>query len=157
LDLTASYGYSQTNPDFDIGMKDPDRALRMGASFSLNLFNGLQNRTKIQNAKIEQKTQKLLREEAQLNLMKDITDAHETYRKALFILQLEKRNLNAAELNFRRTEELFNLGQVTNTQFREAQLNLIRALSNISSAKYTAKLNEIELLRLSGVLIAEGN
>jgi len=155
LDLTASYGYSQFNPDFDIGMSDPDRTFRMGASFSFNLFNGFQNQIKIQNAKIEQKTQKLLQEEAQLYLTKQITDAHETYQKALFILQLEKRNLNAADLNFKRTDELFHLGQVTNTQFREAQLNLVRALSNISTAKYTAKLNEIELLRLSGMLITE--
>jgi outer membrane protein TolC len=87
--------------------------------------------------------------------MKEITDAHETYRNARFVLQLEKRNLSAAELNFKRTEELFHLGQVTNTQFREAQLNLIRALSTISNAKYTAKLNELELLRLSGMLIEE--
>ena len=67
---------------------------------------------------------------------------------------LEEKNLESAELNFKRTQELFNLGQVTTTQFREAQLNLISARNNISSAKYTAKLLEIELMRLSGQLLS---
>ena len=66
---------------------------------------------------------------------------------------LEKKYVEASELNFKRTRELYSLGQVTTTQFREAQLNLIRSRSNVATAKYEAKIKEIDLLRLTGQLI----
>ena len=69
------------------------------------------------------------------------------------VLDLESSSLEAAKLNFKRTQELYHLGQVTTTQFREAQLNLIRAKSSMSWAKYEAKLNEIILMKLSGRLL----
>lgn len=55
-------------------------------------------------------------------------------------------------MNFDRTQELFQLGQVTTTQFREAQLNWIRAELRLINEKYTAKFAEVELYRLSGTL-----
>lgn len=155
IDLSSSYVYNKTEPDFRIGLDGPNKVFRAGATINLNLFNGFQTNINIQNAKIDLENQQLAAEEAQLYLETDIINAFEDYQNSRYILQLEERNLKAAELNFSRTEELFNLGQVTNTQFREAQLNLIRAKNNISSAKYSAKLNEIELLRLSGRLINE--
>ena len=103
----------------------------------------------------ELENQQLVEEEAKLFLETDIINAYEAYQNSRYVLELEERNLVVAELNFSRTEELFNLGQVTNTQFREAQLNLIRAKNNISSAQYSAKLDEIELLRLSGRLFTK--
>ncbi|MFH1527207.1 MAG: hypothetical protein ABIJ40_15140 [Bacteroidota bacterium] len=58
-----------------------------------------------------------------------------------------------AELNFERTNELFNLGKVTLTQFREPQLNLIRSKNNITELKTAIKNLEIELLKLGGILL----
>ena len=88
-----------------------------------------------------------------LNLENDVTSAFESYKNSLQVMELQKRSVEAAQLNFKRTLELYNLGQVTTTQFREAQLNLIRSRYNLSTAKYSAMLKEIELLRLSGQLI----
>jgi outer membrane protein TolC len=153
VDLSSSYAYNQTKSDLKVGLDEPNKILRVGAIASLNLFNGFQTNINIQNAKIELENQQLLEEEARLELERDITNAFEAYQNSRLVLSLEEQNLHAAELNFKRTEELYNLGQVTNTQFREAQLNLVRAKNSISSAKYSAKLDEIELLRLSGRLI----
>jgi outer membrane protein len=154
LDINASYGYNRTADDVHITLDDANLTIRAGASLSFNLFNGFKTRTQIQNAQIEHENQRLLENEARLELEKEIANAFEAYQNSRFVLELEEKNLRAADLNFTRTEELFNLGQVTNTQFREAQLNLIRAKTSISSAKFNAKLKEIELLRLSGQLVA---
>ena len=88
-----------------------------------------------------------------MNLEKEVTSAYESYRNSLLVMDLEQKYLEAAELNFKRTRELYNLGQVTTTQFREAQLNLIRSRSNVATARYEARLKEIELLRLTGQLL----
>jgi outer membrane protein len=155
LDLSASYGLSQTADDIALRLDDPAKSKSVGATLSFTLFNGFKTHIQKQNAQIALQNQELLYDQARLNLEKDATSAFEAYRNSLQVLDLEQRSLEAAELNFLRTEELYRLGQVTTTQFREAQLNLIQAKSDLSAAKYDAKLNEIELLRLSGRLIAD--
>jgi len=153
LDLSASYGLNQTYSDLAVRLSDPAKTVTLGATVSFNLFDGLKTHIRRQNAQLTVKTQESLVEQARLNLEKNVTSAYETYKNSRLVLNLEERSLEAAELNFKRTEELYHLGQVTTTQFREAQLNLIRAKSNLLAAKYDAKLSEIELLKLSGGLL----
>jgi outer membrane protein TolC len=50
---------------------------------------------------------------------------------------------------------LFKNGQITGTEFREAQLNLLNAEIQLYISKINAKLSEYELLRLSGTLISK--
>jgi len=157
LSVQSSYGYSQSNPDFDVNLNDPTKTFRAGATLSLNLFNGFKNNIQRQNAQIGVNSQKLASEETRLELVNIVTNSYEAYQNSLIVLKLEQKNLEVAELNFKRTQELFNLGQVTTTQFREAQLNLIRAKNSISTAKFDAKLFEIDLLRLSGRLLKDSD
>jgi outer membrane protein len=153
LDLSASYGFNHTLSGFNVDWGGMEKNFRLGATLSLNLFNGFQNTIQRQNAKITLRNKELAREQAKLELEKEVTSAYEAYLNSLQVLELEKQYVQAAELNFKRTRELFNLGQLTTTQFREAQLNLVRARSNLSAAKYGAKIKEIELLRLTGQLL----
>lgn len=153
LDFSGSYGYSQTAPRLHIGFNEAEPSLRIGATLSFNLFNGFKTRIQSRNAGIRQKNQELTLAETRLNLEKEVTSAYESYRNSLLVWDLEKKYVEAAELNFKRTRELYSLGQVTTTQFREAQLNLIRSRSSEATARYEAKIKEIELLRLTGQLI----
>jgi outer membrane protein len=153
LDLTASYGYNKYTSGLDLGLSDMDNNFRIGASLNLNIFNGFKTTILRQNARLTLKNRELAKEQARLILEKEVISAHESYKNSLLVLNLEKSYVEAAELNFKRTRDLYGLGQVTTTQFREAQLNLIRARSNLSSAKYQARLREIEMLRLTGQLL----
>ncbi|MBN2105641.1 TolC family protein [bacterium] len=154
LDLSASYGYSQLNPDIDLDFNNPVKTARIGASFSFNLFNGFQTQIKRQNARRNLENQAMLAEQADLSLRRDLTNAYQGFQTSLHVWALARRSLEVALLNFRRAEELYQLGQVTTTQFREAQLNLIKARSQVSTAKYDAKLNEMGIRRLVGDLVA---
>ncbi|HUV37254.1 MAG TPA: TolC family protein [Patescibacteria group bacterium] len=153
LDLSASYGYNRTADNFDISIDDPMKNWDVRATLSLNLFDGFQRRIDSKNAAIQVRSQELLEKQARLELDQALAGAYESYRNSRIVLDLEQRNLEAAQLNFQRTRELYRLGQVTSTQFREAQLNLIRAETNVSTARYDAKLREIELLRITGALV----
>ncbi len=153
LDLSASSGFSQSNSDFTVRLNDPSKSMSLGLSLSFNLFNGFKTHIQRQDARYTLKNRELEREQARLDLEKEVTSAFEAYRNSLVVLDLESSSLEAAKLNFKRTQELYHLGQVTTTQFREAQLNLIRAKSSMSWAKYEAKLNEIILMKLSGRLL----
>jgi outer membrane protein len=153
LDLSASYGYDRTTGGFDITLDEADRGWDVRATLSFNIFSGFQRRVDSKNAALQVRSRELLEKQARLDLDRDLANAYESYRNGRIVLDLEQRNLESATLNFQRTKELYNLGQVTSTQFREAQLNLIRAETNVSTARYEAKLREIELLRIMGRLI----
>ncbi len=155
LDLSSAYGYSQNTADLSLAMDNPNRSLSAGLSLTFNLFNGFQNRIQSQNARIGLKNQQIFLEKAKLNLEKDLDNAYTAYRNQRYILELEQTNLDAAELNFKRSQELYNLGHLTATDFRAAQLNLIQARYRLSQAKFQAKSAETELLRLSGKLLSK--
>jgi outer membrane protein len=153
ISLSGSYGYNQNEPDLGIRLDDPNKSFTAGLILSLNLFNGFKNSIQRQNAKIQIKSQELLKEQTKLDLEKEVENIYDAYQNSRSVLEIQQRNLRSAELNFTRTQELYDLGQATTTTFREAQLNLIRAKNNIANAKYDAKLLEFELLQLSGLLI----
>ena len=153
LDLQMTYGYNRSVGGFTLDYDDPTRTFTTYLSLNFNIFNGFQTKAANQNATLAVRNSELYLDQARLDLDRQIVNAHDSYTNSLSVLALQERNLRSAELNFQRTEELFRLGQATTTTFREAQLNLIRAKSNIAAAKYRAKINELELLRLTGRLL----
>ncbi len=153
LNVTGSYGHSQTNSEFDPSLNNPDKAWSVGLSLNFSLFDGFKRKIQTQNARIAMKNQQLQLEQARLTLEKEIASQYTTYTNSRKILAMERMNLTASQANFERTRDLFELGQVTTVQFREAQLNLMRAKSNIAAGEYAVKLNEIILLQLAGMLL----
>jgi len=154
IDLTGSATYSQTEQDLAIGFDNLNRTVRAGANISWTLFNGSRLRLQHQSAKLTAQNQALLEDQAQRDLARSVTNSYEAYRNSRLVLTLETQSLEAAELNFQRSRDLYRLGQVTSTQFREAQLNLIRSKNRMQTAKYNAKLAELSLLKLSGQLVS---
>ncbi len=153
LSMQASYGYSQTDPGLMVDMDDPSEGFSAALTMTLPLFNGFRSSIAHQNARIALQNSKIRQEQAAMDLERLVEDTWEAYRNSLDILDFQQKNLETAELNFRRTNELYVLGQATNTTFREAQLNLVSARQAIASARYEAKLLEIRLQRLGGFLV----
>ncbi|TKG94276.1 TolC family protein [Puteibacter caeruleilacunae] len=124
-----------------------------GISLSFNIFNGKQKKTDIANAHIQRDIALYNLENKQLSLEKDLINAYNDYQYNLKVLRLEEEALEAATLNFEQTKEYYQLGQVTSTTFREAQLNLTEARNNKAAARYQAKLSEVNLKKISGMLL----
>ncbi len=155
LNLSASYGYQQNNSDLSMAFDNSLTNYSVGLTLSLNIFQGFQNSISRQNATLRVRSGELLAEEALLTLQASIRNAWQQYVNSNYIYAVEQRSLQAAELNFEKTKEQLALGQVTTTQFREAQLNLINIRSSISSARYDVRYQELMLQRLAGVLVQE--
>ena len=127
--------------------------LTLGANINIPIYSGGQRKVAVQNAEISVLNSLHRQDEARLNLQRDISNAWYTYQSTLRQLELEAKSLESAEENFNRTEDAFGLGQATNLMFRQAQLNLQRVKDRMNDLRFTAKLNEIELMRLSGQLV----
>ncbi|MEM6766389.1 MAG: TolC family protein [Bacteroidota bacterium] len=156
LDLNASYNYSNLeNGPGNLLAQQTALGWTVGASLNFTIFDGFRKRTQSQNAKIQVESTRSRMEETQATLRKDVLNAYYSFVNSLRILVLEQKSLEAAELNFERTREVFKLGQGTATQFREAQLNLQRVKNRLNDLQYDVKLAETELQRLSGRLMSE--
>ncbi|MFO7914179.1 MAG: TolC family protein [Candidatus Krumholzibacteriales bacterium] len=153
LDLSTSYGWDQYSDGLDFNLNDPTAGWGVQATLSFNIFNGFRRWTDVRNASIRVRSRQLMEDQSLLELDRELVNAYESYSNSRTVLQLEKNNLESARVNFERTSDLYDLGRVTSTQFREAQLNLTRAETNVISATYTAKLNEIELMKITGELV----
>lgn len=154
LSLNAGYNWDRTN-------YDPVAATHYqsiigpvaGLNLSWNIFDGGYTKTRVQNARIALENQKISLEQTRQFLERNLGNAWEFYQNALFVLEAEKKNLDTSQRNFDRTLDQNKLGQITNIEFRQAQVNLLRAKLNYSKAKYQAKTAELALLKLSGDLM----
>lgn len=153
INLNGSYSYTRNEADAGQFEFFQTNGFSGGISVSLNLFNGFRQETRIQNAQVELKNNQEALELSQKTLKRDMMNTYETYQTNLFLLVKEKVNLETAQLNFERSKQQFELGQITNTEFREAQLNVSRVQQNMISLKVQAKLSEVSLYQLSGQLI----
>jgi len=150
IGLSASWGLGQLNQNLDFKTAQPTQTIHIGVAANLNLFNGFKNLIKTNNASIQLSNQEILLGYTRLSLKNELESLYETYINSKMVLELSKKNLEAAKLNFERSKELYYLGQLTAIRFREAQLNLIQVNSHLSRAKYELKINELKLQRVVG-------
>lgn len=148
----ASYNLNYTdNPEG--AFFDTNRSQGLGANVGVNwtIFDGSRKIRK-QNAVLNLSNQKLQIDQLQTELERDITNAWANYQNALFILEVEKSAVETNRENFARTEEQVKIGRLTSIEFRQAQLNLLNAQTNLNRAKFDAKLLEVQVLQLVGRL-----
>lgn len=153
LSVSSAYQYNRNISDANFLSENRSAGLTGGLSLSYSLFRGGQSQTQRQNALIAWENSQLMEEDALLQLSNQVDNAYTAYSNGLAVYTLRQKALEVNKLNFARSEELFKNGQITGTEFREAQLNLVNAEVQEHLSKISAKLAEYELLRLSGGLV----
>jgi outer membrane protein TolC len=155
IGLTGTYGWNESNNNSPLAfvLQNTSTGVTGDLNLTWNLFDGGSTITGIKNAKIAYKNQEIAKKQIQLEVERDIRNAWDSYTNALFVLQVQEKNLQTNQNNFKRTDERYKLGQVTSIEFRQAQLNLLNAELAKSQAKYNAKLAELQMLQISGQLL----
>ena len=155
LTFNGAYRHNKVENEgtYNFALRILSNGINAGLSLNWNLFDGGTSKTRIQNAKIYANNLQIEKEQLLNDVERNVANAFEVYNNALFILKTEEKNVETNHRNFSRTEEQFKLGQITSIEFRQAQINLFNAHSNLNQAKYEAKNAELILLQLSGDLL----
>ncbi len=155
IGLTGTYGWNESSNNSPLAflIQNTSTGVTGAVNLSWNLFDGGRGVTGIKNVKIGYENQELLKKQIELEVERDITNAWDSYTNALYVLEVQEKNLQTNQNNFNRTDERYKLGQVTSIEFRQAQLNLLNAELAQSQAKYSAKLAELQMLQISGQLL----
>jgi len=111
---------------------NPNASLTAGLTLRFNIFDGGIKRKRVKNTKITIENTQFQLEDEKLQLFTDIENSFASYEHNVKVLKTNEANLKASQRNFERSKEYFGLGQISSTQFREAQLNYSRAKVNIT-------------------------
>lgn len=150
--LGARFSYTRDNELLEKVYSDFNQnwSYSIGVGLSWNLFRGFSDHVNYQTSKIQLKNSRLAYEDYQRTLRSDIRNLYNNYNAILEIVEINKRNLEAAREEFRLADERYRLGSGTSLELREAQVNLTQAEQILVSAEYNAIITYIELSETIG-------
>lgn len=156
VDLLGGFNYNTSNNQAGFGIKTARNDVwSYGARVSVNIFDGFNQRRRIQGARINALIVEDQESDIRNQLLGTFDRTYLNYRNSLQLVALEEANFKLARQNVEIAFERYRVGNSTSYEFREVQRNTVAAETRLIEAEYNAKLAEIELLRLSSRLLEE--
>lgn len=154
IDLLAGYNTNKVVNGAGFGVeKGTTNVFNYGIRATINIFDGYNQKRRVQNAKINSEIAELQLQNLKNNLISAIEQTYFTYQNALNLIKLENENYVIAKQNIDIAFDRYKVGFATSYELREVQRNAVAAETRLIEAKYNAKAAEIELIRLSGTLV----
>jgi len=154
VDLLAGYNVNNVANGAGFGVeKGSSNIFNYGLRATFNIFDGYNQKRRIQNAKINGEIAALQIEDLKNNLLSSLERTFITYENAMNLIQLETENYTIAKQNIDIAFDRFKVGIATSYELREVQRNAVAAETRLIEARFAAKSAEIELIRLSGNLL----
>ena len=152
IGLNAGYNFANSRSALGFATTSRGRGFEYGVTASVNIFNGFNQRRLENNAKIFIDNAQLVYERTSQNVQSQLATAYQTYVTSLALMNIEKDNQAIAARNLEITLDKFKLGSIATVEFRAAQVNYINATTRYTTAQYEAKLAEVFLKELAGLL-----
>ncbi|MFD3407335.1 TolC family protein [Aquirufa sp. HETE-83D] len=154
IDLLAGYNLNTVANGAGFGVeKGSSNVFNYGLRATINIFDGYNQKRRIQNAKINAEIAALQVEDLKNALLSTLEKTYVTYENSMNLIQLETENYTIAKQNIDIAFDRFKVGIATSYELREVQRNAVAAETRLIEAKFAAKAAEIELIRLSGNLL----
>ena len=153
--LNANAGYSFVNSESESGFIISNRTsgLNYGLALNWNVFNGFNLNRQIANARIMQENAEIELLDYRALLEADLMATWLSMESRIKLAEFEAENLEVADMNLEIAMERFRLGELSGLELREAQKNYLAAEGRLITARYQAKIVEVELREISGGLL----
>ena len=155
LGLIGSYGWNESINDnpYAFYNKSVSDGFSAGINLRWDIFRGGKKIVANKNSKINVANSEIIKENTILKLKNELKNAYDTHFNNLYILKVQKKNVETNKDNFERNLEKYNIGSISSIEFRRAQLNLLNANLEYNSAKYQTKLSEAFFLKICGEIL----
>ena len=151
--LTGQYGYSNIQSNTSLITEQTNLGASGYINLSWNLFDGFSKKVMLQNAKIEITTNELKLESIKNEINNELENIFNQYINNINLIEIEIRNKYAAEKFFQRSQEQYYQGQLSNNDFRLAQVTLGQSINRLNRINYLTKIAELNLYRISAQII----
>lgn len=154
VSLNGAYSWTDRDltPDTSITITFESTEKSVGLNLVWNLFNGGKDRIDWQNAKVDLNSRQLALKQIRQQLAGELNAQHETYVRRKELVEIENQNVAAADQNLELLSERYEMGGATSLEFRDAQVNLIRARTGLIIARHQTRLAHLEMQKLTGSL-----
>jgi outer membrane protein TolC len=153
IQLKSGYNFSRSQSEAGFLQSSQSLGFHYGAGLSINLFNGYDVNRRLLNNRLAFRSSEWMYKDSLSKVQSAVSQAWNNYQGSLQLLSFEKQNIQVAEENYSIAEEQYKVGVITSIELRNAQINLINSKTRLLSVQYETKLNETELLRISGELM----
>lgn len=150
LDFNSGYNYSRTETPSATTSLNRTNGFYWGVNMKINVFDRLENRRKIKNARLEMENAEWTYKEVELQILADLAQLYNTYENNLQIVNFENESAAVAFENLDAALEKYKLGSLSGIEFREFQRSYVDAVDRKLAAIYQAKVSELSLLLISG-------
>tara|TARA_B110000977_G_C11022771_1_gene471984 strand:- start:106 stop:1419 length:1314 start_codon:yes stop_codon:yes gene_type:complete len=155
LNLGGSYNFNKSETEGSFLTLNESRGLGVLLSLNIPIYSGGAKKAAVKNAALTIKNREWELKESQLELEANLMTAYSDYERSLKIVLMEEKNVALNFENFEYTKKDFELGLLSSNEYRLAQINLLLVKNNLNNSRYNMILSEMEVLRLSGKLIAK--
>lgn len=151
----GSLGYSGMRNDLKFFTRQHDwfPTALIGATLSLNLFDGFQRHYKIQQAKLEFKKGENSMKNLQLAIELEGASSSINFNNAVSSLLIQKRNLELAQNIYNVSQKKYEQGVGSNLEVINAQASLKESQTNYFNAVYDMLVYKIDYLKATGSLV----
>ena len=153
IDFNLGYAYNDQEAEASQLRFLTTQGLNYNFTARLNLFQGFNQKRRIDNARLSKKNNDLQLMQTEMLLENQTMTIWLAYVQSKSIFKLETTNFDAAEKTLGISKEKYNQGLMSAVEFREAQRNWLNARLRLLNAEFDVRVNEIELMRLSGEFV----
>lgn len=155
--LSADFLYRRGHEEFDrvYGGYDKNWYISYGLTLSFNLFNGFQDKVRIQKSILAARNAQESYKDYKRTLKANLSQLVDNYNSYLEIIKLNEENLTAAKEEYRLAEERYRIGSGTALEVREAQVNLTQAEQTLVAAQYNARIVQAQIEESLGSIHAQ--
>ena len=124
----------------------------LGVNLSIPIYSGGANKRAIKNAAINTKTAKIQLQNTEQDLSTELFKTYQSYKNSLKQTPIEIQNFEMSQSLLDLVMQKYQLGQATMVDVKQAQQSFETAGFRLVSLRFSAKIAEIELKRLSNQL-----
>ncbi len=148
----GSYSYTAIKDDYKISTNDFYKTAQVGLTFSLNLFQGFQTNSKIEQAQLEQQKTEEQKSSLERNLQMGVRSIIGNLRQARKRVDAQQKTVETAERGYKIVTARFLANAATQLEVNDGQLALSQAKVNRMQAIYDYLVAASELDSMLGRL-----
>ena len=152
IDLFSSYSYNNRKSETSFISKQKDYGVIVGLNIEIPVFSANTKRKNFQNAKINLDSRNQSLEHIKSTIKTALVNAYYNYQEGLKNLTLLEKNLETIKKTSQLNKELYEMGQISNLEYRESEILLDQAEINYTSKLSAMKIQEYLIYQLTGQL-----
>jgi outer membrane protein len=153
VNLFGSYAFNRQTSELGLLESSQSRGPQFGVRVRFNLYDGGRQNTQIKNAILAQESQNIDQADTRAFVEAELIRLTGRYNAMQQEVQLLQNSIEAAERSLTIAREQLQTGAINGYEFRQTQMNALFVENQLIDLKYSMRLIEIDIYRISGVLM----